>query len=265
MKELNNKSVFGIADIPPTQYELLTVKTGPRPIPFSGLLTNKILISLPGEDFARLLPYVEPVSLYAGHQIYEAGQHIEFVYFLETAVVSHMYFLEDGATTGSTIVGNEGMVGLSALLNSCPSYWTMVLVGGTAVRVRSEIIKEEFNRGTPIQQLILTYLSARLAQLSQKAVCNAHHKLEERLCTWLLMVQDRSSEHQLPLTHEEIAQHLGARRAGVTSTCNALREAGIINYRRGQIAIVDRNGLEAIACQCYRALKDFISQQGRSS
>jgi len=264
MKEFSNKSALSIPDILRDQYELLPLRTSPRPVVFSGILSNKILIGLSGEDFARLLPYLEPVSLCAGNQIYEIGQDIEFIYFPETAVVSHMYFLEDGGTTGATIVGKEGMVGLSALLNSFPAYWTMVIVGGTAVRVRSEIINDEFTRGASMQPLVLSYLGARLAQLSQKAVCNALHKLEERLCTWLLMVQDRTSQQQLPLTHEEMAQHLSARRAGITSACNALREAGILNYRRGQISIVDRSRLEAIACQCYRALKDFRPQQGRS-
>jgi CRP-like cAMP-binding protein len=264
MKEFTSKSVYSIADVPQKQHDVPSIRIGPRPVAFTGLLTNKILTELPGGDFARLLPYFEPVSLSAGHQIYEISQDIEFVYFPETSVVSHMYFLEDGSTTGATIVGNEGMVGLSALLNSLPPYWTMVIVGGSAVRVRSEIIKAEFAAGSSLQQLLLSYLGARLTQLSQKAVCNAHHKLEERLCSWLLMVQDRTSQKQLPLTHEEIAQHLSARRAGITSACTALREAGILNYRRGKISIVDRSKLEELACQCYSALKEFKSQQGRS-
>jgi len=235
-----------------------------EPIPFNGLLTNSVLASLPGAEFEELLRYLEPVSLRAGHELYSLRQKVDFAYFPETAVMSHLYVLEDGSTSGALIVGSEGMVGLSAIFDSSqPGYWTQVIIGGSALRVRAEIIKQEFVRGRALQQLMLSHISARLAQLAQKAVCNGRHRVQERLCTWLLMIQDRVNEEQLPLTHEQIAHHLGARRPGITASCNALRENGIISYHRGLIRILDRANLEASACECYRALKSQGATEDR--
>jgi CRP-like cAMP-binding protein len=237
----------------------------PEPSPFDGLLTNTMLASLPGSEFGELLRYLEPVSLLAGHELYWFQQNIDFVYFPETAVISHIYFMEDGSTSGASIVGCEGMVGLSAVFGSGPpAYWTQVIVGGSALRVRAEVIKEEFDRGRTLQQLMLSHISARLAQLAQKAVCNGRHRVQERLCTWLLMIQDRVSDKQLPLTQEQIAHNLGARRPGITSSCNALRRNGIISYHRGAIRILDRPRLEASACECYRALKRSGASESRA-
>jgi CRP-like cAMP-binding protein len=221
---------------------------------FNGQFSNKVLTALPGEDFARLLPHLDVVFLSVGTDVHEFGEASEFVYFLETAVISHIHFLEDGSTTSSAIIGNEGLIGLSAILGHRPGYWARVTVAGTAVRVRAEIIREEFVAGRMMQKMILNYVSSRLAQLSLKAVCNGRHKLEERFCTWLLMVDERATENPLLLTHEEIAAHLGARRAGITSTCNSLREAGIIKYRRGLMIVADRERLRNVACECYQSL-----------
>lgn len=230
-----------------------------RTIPFNGLLTNKLLVALPGADFARLLTHLEPISLPGGQDLYKFSDGIDFAYFPETAIISHIYLLEDGSTTGAAIIGREGMIGLSAIFGSRPPmYLTQVTVGGSALRVDQEVIKREFARGGVFQRLLLGYMNARLAQLSQRAVCNGRHRVEERLCTWLLMIHDRLIEDQLPLTHEEIARHLGARRAGITSYCNALRDHGIIDYRRGSIRILDRRGLENTACECYRMLKPTV-------
>jgi CRP-like cAMP-binding protein len=232
-----------------------------KPVPFNGLLTNKLLTALPGEDFARLLPYLEPVSLTTGEDLYGVGERIHHVYFPETAVLSHLYFMEDGSLTAVAIMGREGIVGLSTIFDApSPSYWTQVTIGGSALRVEAEVIQSEFVRGGAMQSLLLGYTSARLAQLSQRAVCNGRHRLDERLSTWLLMIHDRAREDQLPLTHEEIAHHLGARRAGVTTCCKALRDGGAINYRRGTIRILDRHRLEAAACECYRALGQTVEK-----
>jgi CRP-like cAMP-binding protein len=233
--------------------------TGPRDIqkaiPFNGLLTNKVLASLPGSEFEELLRYLEPISLPAGYDLYGFQQNVDFAYFPETAVISHLYLLEDGSTSGALIVGSEGMAGLSTIFGSGPpAYWTQVIVGGSALRVRAEVVKQEFVRGRAMQQLLLRHINARLAQLAQKAVCNGRHRVQERLCTWLLMIQDRVSEERLPFTQEQIAQHLGARRPGITECCKALRDNGIISYHRGIIRILDRPTLEASACECYRAL-----------
>jgi CRP-like cAMP-binding protein len=230
-----------------------------KPVPFNGLLTNKLLTQLPGEDFARLLPHLEPVSLSCGEDLYRFGESIHDVYFPETAVISHLYFMEDGSTTAAAIIGREGLVGLSTIFDARPpSYYTQVTIGGSALRVETEVIKQEFNRGGAMQRLLLSYTSTRLAQLSQRAVCNGRHKVDERLCTWLLMIHDRAGNEQLPLTHEEIAHHLGLRRAGITTACNVLRHCGAINYRRGMIRILNRQELEAAACECYQALTQVM-------
>jgi CRP-like cAMP-binding protein len=228
----------------------------PRPIRFDGFLTNKLLTALPGKDFARLLPYLEPVSLLAGHDVYEQGRQIASAYFPETAVISHVHPLADGSTTEAALIGNEGVVGLSAILDSGPpAYFTQVTVAGTAVKVSREVLKREFAISSAMQSGLLKYLNVLLSQLSQRAVCNGCHRLDERLSTWLLMLHDRSNGRQLPLTHETIAYRLGARRAGVTSSCSALRTNGIIQYRRGLIRILNRAMLERAACECYQMLR----------
>lgn len=272
MNEPESKNDFARKDAP-ARYSGASVTAGPRlvveetsrvrgahklvkPFPFSGLLTNKLLTQLPGEDFARLLPQLEPVSLSCGEDLYGRLESIHHVYFPETAVISHLYFLEDGSMTSAAIIGREGLVGLSRIFDAPPpSHLTQVTIGGSALRVETEVVKNEFVRGGEMQRLLLGYTGARLTQLSQRAVCNGRHKLDERLCTWMLMIQDRVGEEQLPLTHEEIAHHLGARRAGITTSCNVLRDTGAINYHRGMIRILDRQKLEAAACECYRALR----------
>lgn len=227
-----------------------------RPIPFDGILTNKLLTALPGPDLARLLSYLEPVLLKAGCNVYNLGQEVEFVYFPETAIVSHVYSLADGDMTEAAVIGNEGIVGLSAILDSKPpTYWTKVTVSGTAVKVNRDIIKHEFVRSRAMQEVLLKYMNVFLSHLSHRAVCNGSHHLEERLSTWLLMIHDRANGDPLPLTHEEIADHLGARRAGITGACNNLRTSGAIDYNRGHMKILNRNALETAACECYEALR----------
>ena len=230
-----------------------------KPVPFNGLLTNKLLTELPGEDFARLLPHLEPVFLSCGEVLYGFGESISHIYFPETAIISHLYFMKDGSTTAAAIIGREGLVGLSTIFNAAPPlYYTQVTIGGSALRVDTGVIKQEFDCGGAMQQLLLSYTSTRLAQLSQRAVCNGRHRVDERLSTWLLMIHDRAGDTQLPLTHEEIAHHLGLRRAGITTACNLLRHSGAISYRRGMIHILDRQMLEATACECYQALTQAI-------
>ena len=226
-----------------------------KPVPFNGLLTNKLLTALPGEDFARLLPHLEPVSLSGSEDLYGFGEAIQDVYFPEGTVISHLHILADGSTTEAAMIGREGMTGLSYVFASLtPAHWTQVVLPGTALRVRAEVIREEFARGGAMQRLLLAYASNQIDQLSQRAICNGRHTIEERLCSWLLMVQDRAGDDRLPLTHEQIARHLGTRRSGITEAAILLRDRQIINYSRGQIHITNRPGLETAACECYRTL-----------
>lgn len=219
-----------------------------------------MLTALPGPVFAEILPHLVPVNLSSGHEVYPSGARIDVVYFPETAVLAQLSYLEDGSATEVAIIGNEGLVGLSAILDSQVSaYWTHVTIGGTALKASLDVISEEFKRGAAFQKQVLLYTNAYLNQVSQRAVCNSRHRLEERLCTWLLMMHDRAQGAQLPLTHEQIAEHLGARRAGITSFCTLLREHGAIAYQRGVVSIVNRKFLEDMACECYRAVVRFIA------
>jgi CRP-like cAMP-binding protein len=225
-------------------------------ISFKGLLTNKLLAALPARDFQRLLPGLEPVRLTASKNLYGFGEEIQYAYFPEDAVISQLYLLTDGATTETAIIGREGMIGLSTLLTpNQPTYLMKVLVAGSALRMKIDVLKDEFKRGDAVQRLLFAYAGARIAQTSQKAVCNGRHKVDERLCCWLLLVNERAGGNELTLTHEQIAHHLGVRRAGVTRVANALREKGIISYCRGVIRILDIPSLSAAACECYHVLK----------
>lgn len=223
-----------------------------RTVAFDGLLTNRILTGLPGEDFARLLPHLEPVDLACDENLYFLGDPPDFVYFPENAVVSHLHVLSDGGTIEADMVGREGLTGLSSVFNSHPpDRWTKVTIGGSALRVRADVMRDEFATCGGWQQAVLAYASVRLAHVAQRAVCNGLHSVEQRFCSWLLMLQDRSGDERLPLTHERIARHLGTRRAGITELATGLRARGDISYSRGLIRVTNRRGLEASACECY--------------
>lgn len=232
-----------------------------NPLAFSGLLTNRLLTALPGEDFARLLPHLEPVTLARGSNLYELGGSVSHVYFPENAVVSQLHILEDGSTTEAAIIGREGMTGLSAVFGSpAPAHWTQVTIAGSALRVDAELLRQEFACGGAVQRVLLAYASARMACLARKAVCNGRHTVVERLCCWLLTVHDRAGDNRLTLTHEQIANHLGTRRAGISEAAGNLRERGVISYARGQVRIANRRALEEAACECYRTLNRLSLQ-----
>jgi CRP-like cAMP-binding protein len=261
--ELNNDLIGGGARGAYQDYRGSTgaasrVPVMPKPVAFEGLLTNKILTALPGAELARLLPHLEPVELSCDENLYFLGDPPEFVYFPENAVVSHLHVLSDGGTIETDMVGRDGLTGLSAIFNAHPpDRWTKVTVGGSALRVRAEVLRQEFALGGGLQQALLLYTSARLAHVSQRAVCNGLHTVEQRFCSWLIMLHDRAGTERLPLTHERIARHLGTRRAGITELATELRRRGHISYSRGLICVVDREGLEASACECYRVQNRF--------
>jgi CRP-like cAMP-binding protein len=223
----------------------------------NGLLTNKLLSALPSEDFARLFPHLEPVSLAAGDVLYKLDEEMRYVYFPETAVVSHLYILNEGGMTEADMVGREGVVGLMAFFNApAPPYITEVALAGNALRARADALRQEFARCGSLHDTVLRYAGERITLLSRRAVCNGNHRVEERLCTWLLMMDDRAGGYPLALTHERISRHLGTRRAGVTSAATVLRDRGVIDYTRGVIRVTDRDLMEASACECYGALKE---------
>lgn len=225
--------------------------------PLNELLTNRLLGALPADDFVRLFPHLEPVSLAAGEVLYKIDAEMRHAYFPETAVLSHLHILAEGGMTEADMVGREGMTGLSAVFGApTPSYLTEVSLAGSALRIRVETLRLEFARGGALQQLLLRYASARIALLSRRAVCNGNHRVEERLCAWLLMMRDRAGDAPLALTHERISRHLGTRRAGVTSAATTLRDRGVIDYTRGHIRILDREALQRAACECYPAVRE---------
>jgi CRP-like cAMP-binding protein len=229
----------------------------PEVKPHNEGLTNKILASLPASELRRLVPFLEPVTLYRGAELIRSNESNHFVYFPESAVISHYYLLRNGGTTAAAVIGNDGVVSLSTMFESRPPlYSTRVMIGGVGLRVKPEVIRQEFARGESVQRLILAYMSKRLSQVSQRAVCNGRHKLAERLRNWLLMIDDRAEDRVLPLTHADIANHLGARRAVISGCCHALRARGVIDYRRGHIIILDRKTLEQEACECYQVLSE---------
>lgn len=218
----------------------------------SAIVNNRILAAaiLDGSD--AVLACMEPVLLRAGDELYAADEQSEFVYFPETAVVSHLYNLSDGNRVETAMVGRDGVSGLCALFSRQPAmHQALVIIGGTARRIRTKILVQEFARGGTLQTLLLDYFTAHLSQISQRVVCTSFHLMEKRLRTWLLMLHDRADENPLPLTHEQIAQFLGVNRPSVSVVAKILRDEGLISYVRGKLYILDRRGLETTACECY--------------
>jgi CRP-like cAMP-binding protein len=217
---------------------------------------NLILASLPDIDYARILPELEHIDLPAGTTISQAGDHVKYLYFLTSGIISLIYNLENGASSEIAIVGNEGMIGISIYMGgeSMPSS-TEVQSAGHAYRVSRKVMKREFALGGKLQNVALLYTQALIAQTSQTAVCNQHHSLDQQLCRWLLMSVDRLHENKLEITQGLIAKLLGVTRESVNIAASALQKEGLITYTRGQIKVINRSDLESRACECYAAVK----------
>lgn len=217
---------------------------------------NHLLAALPAADLVRITPHLELVEMPLGEVLYEYGAQLSHVYFPTTAIVSLHYVLENGASSEFAGVGNEGVLGLSLLMggNTTPSR-AIVQTTGHGYRLKKQVLIDEFNYGGEIQQLLLRYTQARMTQVSQTAVCNRHHAVEQQLCRWLLLTVDRLPSDELVMTQEQIANMLGVRREGITEAAGHLQKAGCISYRRGHITILDRSSLESRACECYGVVK----------
>jgi CRP-like cAMP-binding protein len=218
---------------------------------------NQLIAQLPAEVLQRLLPWMEPVTPMLGDVLYESGDPPRYVYFPTDCIVSLLYVMEDGRSAEISIVGNEGLVGIALFMggNSTPSR-AVVQSAGTAWRLQGAHLKDEFNRHGELQHRLLRYTQALITQMSQTAVCNRHHNIDQQLCRWLLLSLDRlRGRDTLVMTQELIANMLGVRREGVTEAAGNLQRAGIIKYYRGRIQILDRSGLEARCCECYRVVK----------
>jgi len=218
---------------------------------------NWLLDALPAEDYERLLSDLEPVTLALGAVVYESGGQMQHVYFPTTSHVSLLYTMLDGATAEMGLVGNEGVVGIALFMggDTTPNR-AVVQGGGEALRMKAKVMQTEFKRGGDFQHLLLRYTQALITQISQTAVCNRLHSMEQRLCRWLLMTHDRTQTDELQMTQEFISNMLGVRREGVTHAAQRLQDAGLISYVRGHIEILDRQGLEAHVCECYKVVRE---------
>lgn len=220
------------------------------------LRQNKLLAVIGGESRQRILPHLEWVSLPLGQVLYEADAPQDFVYFPTTAIVSLLYMMENGQSAEMAVTGYEGVVGISLFMGggSMPSR-AVIQSGGDALRMKARTMQVEFELGDTFHKALLRYTMSLITQMSQTAVCNRLHSLDQQLCRWLLLSHDRLQTDELIMTHELIANMLGVRREGVTLAAGRLQKAGIINYARGRITIRNRAALEARVCECYEVIR----------
>jgi CRP-like cAMP-binding protein len=222
---------------------------------------NHLLAVLPASEGERLFPYLEPVPLPLGEALYESGGRLNYVYFPTTAIVSLLYVMENGASAEIAVVGNEGIVGIALFMGgeTMPNR-AVVQSAGHGYRLKGHILTQEFDRSGTLQHLLLRYTLALLTQMAQTAVCNRHHSVDQQLCRWLLLSLDRLPANELKMTQELIANMLGVRREGVTEAAGKLQKAGLIEYNRGHITVLDRPGLEARVCECYEVVRKEFSR-----
>jgi CRP-like cAMP-binding protein len=217
---------------------------------------NRLLNALPAEEYARLFPHLEQVPMRLSNILYESGDELSYVYFPTTCIISMLYVMENGASAEIAVVGNEGIIGIALFMGgkTMPNR-AVVQSAGCAYRLRGHWLIEEFNQYGALHYLLLRYTQALITQMGQTAVCNRHHSVDQQLCRWLLLSLDRLPSNELSMTQELIANMLGVRREGVTEAAGKLQKAGLINYRRGRITVLNRPGLEARVCECYRVVK----------
>lgn len=213
------------------------------------LLKELLSVPLIAHD---LVPDLKVVTLSVNQVLYEQGDQIDYVYFPLDCVVSDLAIMEDGTTMETSMVGREGLVGISAILGSGLSrQWVWVTIGGAAIQLDSKVLEKVFIQNQSALKSLLRYYRSLITQLSQRCVCNTRHTIMDRLCSWLLMIHDRVGTANLNLTQEMIASRVGARRAGITVAAGMLQEMGAIEYRRGRLHIVDRGTLQQVVCECY--------------
>lgn len=217
---------------------------------------NHLLAALTPSESARLMPHLKLVPMPLGAGYYEAGDRLQHVYFPTTSIVSVHYVMENGASAEIASVGNDGVLGVALFMGggTTPSRAT-VRAAGFGYKQKAKLLMDEFSRSGSFQHLLLRYTQALMAEVAQTAVCNRHHTIEQQLCLRLLLTLDRASSNELILTQEMAANLLGVRRESITEVASRLQRAGYIQYRRGHITILDRAGLETLACECYDVVK----------
>lgn len=215
---------------------------------------NKLLAALPFTEWQILQSQLEFIDLPLGLVLCESD--IKYVYFPITAIISLLYVMENGSSAEIAVVGYEGIVGISLFMGGdSTTSRAVVYSAGQAYRLNAQCLQREFSRCVPLMSLLLRYTQALITQMSQTAVCNRHHSIDQQLCRWLLLNLDRLPNHELMMTQELIASMLGVRREGVTAEALKLQTAGLISYVRGHITILDRIGLEKRSCECYAVVK----------
>ena len=218
---------------------------------------NRLLAALPHDEYERLLPSLQQVSFSLGEVVYEFGGRLDYVYFPTTSIVSLLYTMENGSSAEMGLTGNDGVVGIALFMGggTMPNR-AVVQSAGSAIRMKAKMLQDEFARGGEFQRLLLRYTQALITQISQTAVCNRLHSVEQQLCRWLLLSHDRVNSDELIMTQELIADMLGVRREGVTVAAGRLQDDGAISYVRGHIKILNRRKLEQTVCECYGVVKD---------
>jgi CRP-like cAMP-binding protein len=222
---------------------------------------NYLLAALPAAAFERLEAHLELIPMLLGETLYEPGRQLQHAYFPTTAIVSLLYVMESGASAEVARVGNEGILGIALFMggDTTPSS-AVVQTAGHGYRLPGKLLKEEFIRVAPVRRLLLRYTQALIAQISQTAACNRHHSVKQQLCQWLLSTLDRLPAKEMIVTHGLVASAFGVRRESITEAAGNLQRDGLIRYRRGHIAVSERAGLEAGACECYAVVKKELSR-----
>ncbi len=225
---------------------------------------NHILAALAPEIQRRIFPYLEEVSMPLGKVLYEPGDKMRHVYFPTNSIVSLLYVMESGASAEISVVGKEGLVGVSLFMGGeSTSSRAVVQSGGSGYRLLGQRLIDEFNYHGELMSMVLRYTQSLITQMAQTAVCNRHHSIEQQLCRWLLLSLDRLPSNHLIMTQELIANMLGVRREGVTEAAGRLQKLGIIEYRRGHIEVLDRPKLEKLSCECYAVVKKETDRLSR--
>ncbi|WP_299798123.1 Crp/Fnr family transcriptional regulator [Ramlibacter sp.] len=217
---------------------------------------NHLLAALSPDVQGRLFPHLELTELPLRALMYEAGRPMQHVYFPTESIISMQYLMENGTSTAISVVGNEGLLGITLYMGGESTHsQSVVQSAGHAYRLPRSRVKEEFDRHGELLLLMLRYTQALITQVAQTAVCNRHHTIHQQLCRWLLLSMDRLSHNRLTMTQEFISNMLGVRRSGVTIAASRLEQLGVISYERGMIQVLDRPQLESLSCECYRVVK----------
>src|SRR5580700_5913760 len=220
---------------------------------------NHILDALPSAERERIFPHLKLVTLPLGSVLYEAGDALRHIYFPTDSIVSLLYVLENGSSAEICVVGNDGVIGVSLFMGGeTTTSRAIVQSAGSAYRLSGRRLKQEFERQGETMHILLRYTQALITQMAQTAVCNRHHTVDQQLCRWLLLSLDRLRENELIMTQELIANMLGVRREGVTEAARKLQALGVIRYSRRHIAVLDREKLESLCCECYVVVKKGV-------